>query len=188
MSFFQTTVTKKYANTFDKEVLKKAYATFKAHFHNAGIQENIRNSKEEQYQEGFFRDLFVKVLGYKLNPEQNFNLITENKNVKDSKKSDGAIIINEAVCAVIELKGTDTTDLSKIETQAFGYKNNQVSCTYVITSNFEKLWFYIDNAIDHLEFNLFTLSEADFELLYLCLSFEAINDNIPQKIKAESVS
>ena len=188
MSFFRTTVTKKYANTFDKEVLKKAYATFKAHFHNAGIQENIRNSKEEQYQEGFFRDLFVKVLGYKLNPEQNFNLITENKNVKDSKKSDGAIIINEAVCAVIELKGTDTTDLSKIETQAFGYKNNQVSCTYVITSNFEKLWFYIDNAIDHLEFNLFTLSEADFELLYLCLSFEAINDNIPQKIKAESVS
>lgn len=188
MSFFQTTVTKKYANTLDKEVLKKAYSNFKTHFHSAGIQENIRNSKEEQYQEGFFRDLFVNILGYKLNPEPNFNLITENKNVKDSKKSDGAIIINGEVCAVIELKGTDTTDLSKIETQAFGYKNNQVNCNYVITSNFEKLWFYIDNAIDHLEFNLFTLSEAEFELLYLCLSFESIKGNIPQKIKTESVS
>lgn len=188
MSFFQTTVTQKYANTLDKEVLKKAYTNFKAHFHNSGIQENIRNSKEEQYQEGFFRDLFVNILGYKLNPEPNFNLITENKNVTGSKKSDGAIIINGAVCAVIELKGTDTTDLSKIEVQAFGYKNNQVNCSYVITSNFEKLWFYIDNAIDHLSFNLFTLSEAEFELLYLCLSFESIKDNIPQKIKSESLS
>ncbi|MEA5403390.1 N-6 DNA methylase [Arcicella sp. DC2W] len=188
MSFFQTTVTKKYANTLNKELLKKAYTNFKAHFHNSGIQENIRNSKEEQYQEGFFRDLFVNILGYKLNPEPNFNLITENKNVVGSKKSDGAIIINGNVTAVIELKGTDTTDLSKIEVQAFGYKNNQVNCTYVITSNFEKLWFYIDNAIDHLEFNLFTLAEAEFELLYLCLSFEAIKDNIPKKIKAESLS
>jgi REP element-mobilizing transposase RayT/type I restriction-modification system DNA methylase subunit len=188
MSFFQTTVTKKYSNTLDREVLKKAYTTFKAHFHNSGIQENIRNSKEEQYQEGFFRDLFVNILGYKLNPEPNFNLITENKNVTGSKKSDGAIIINGVVCAVIELKGTDTTDLSKIEVQAFGYKNNQANCGYVITSNFEKLWFYIDNAIDHLEFNLFTLSEAEFELLYLCLSFESIKGNIPQKIKSESLS
>jgi type I restriction-modification system DNA methylase subunit len=77
---------------------------------------------------------------------------------------------------------------TQIEVQAFGYKNNQVNCSYVITSNFEKLWFYIDNAIDHLSFNLFTLSEAEFELLYLCLSFESIKNNIPQKIKSESLS
>ncbi len=188
MSFFQATVSKKYANNLNKEVLRTAYTVFRSHFHNAAIQENIRNSKEEQYQEGFFRDLFVKVLGYIQNPEPNFNLITEKKNEKDSKKSDGAIIINGIVTAVIELKGTDTTDLAKIETQAFGYKNNQANCTYVITSNFEKLWFYIDNAIDHLEFNLFTLTEAEFELLYLCLSFESLQANIPQKIKAESLS
>lgn len=49
MSFLQTTVTKKYANTLDKEIVKKAYANFKAQLHNKGIQENIRNSKEEQY-------------------------------------------------------------------------------------------------------------------------------------------
>jgi hypothetical protein len=72
--------------------------------------------------------------------------------------------VNDAVKAVIELKGTNTTDLGKIEVQAFGYKNNQPEYAYVITSNFEKLRFYIDNAIEHIEFNLFTLNEKDFNL------------------------
>jgi hypothetical protein len=93
-----------------------------------------------------------------------------------------------AVKAVIELKGTNTTDLSKIEAQAFGYKNNQHDCVYVITSNFEKLRFYIDNAIEHIEFNLFNLTKADFEILYLCLSFESIEKGIPKKVKDESLS
>ena len=115
-------------------------------------------------------------------------LYDEYKNVKDSKKADGAIIINDSVKAVIELKGTNTTDLSKIETQAFGYKNNQAGCVYVVTSNFEKLRFYIDNAIEHIEFNLFTLSKADFEILYLCLSFESIKNGLPKKVKEESLS
>ncbi|MDP3434340.1 MAG: N-6 DNA methylase, partial [Bacteroidota bacterium] len=116
------------------------------------------------------------------------NLTTEYKNIKDSKKADGAIIINESVKAVIELKGTNTTDLSKIESQAFGYKNNQPVCVYVITSNFEKLRFYIDNAIEYIEFNLFTLSKTDFQILYLCLAFESIEKGIPKKVKEESLS
>lgn len=127
-------------------------------------------------------------MGYTKNPAPNFNITTEYKNVKDSKKADGAIIINEVVKAVIELKGTHTTDLSKVENQAFGYKNNQPQCTYVITSNFEKLRFYIDNAIEHIEFNLFTLSEEEFKLLYLCLAYENIEKDVPKKIKEESVS
>ena len=85
--------------------------------------------------------VFVNVLGYTKNPTPNFNITTEYKNVKDSKKADGAIIINDKVTAIIELKGTNTTDLSKIEDQAFGYKNNQENCKYVITSKFEKLRF-----------------------------------------------
>ncbi len=125
------------------------------------------------------RELFVKVLGYALNPEPNFNLTTEYKNVKDSKKADGAIIINKQVKAVIELKGTDTTDLSKVENQAFNYKNNQPECVYVITSNFEKLRFYIDNAIEYLEFNLFKLTEEEFPLLYVCLAHKNIESNVP---------
>ena len=188
MSLFQKTIINKYLKTQNQENLNNKWDLFCKHFHNAEIQENIRNSKEEQYQGEFLIDLFVNVLGYTKNPTPNFNLTTEYKNVKDSKKADGAIIINDKVLAIIELKGTNTTDLSKIEDQAFGYKNNQPDCKYVITSNFEKLRFYIDNAIEHLEFNLFELTKEQFELLYLCLAFENISADIPAKIKNESVS
>ncbi|WP_312196173.1 Eco57I restriction-modification methylase domain-containing protein [Epilithonimonas vandammei] len=188
MSLFQKTIINKYLKLQNQDQLNKKWDLFCKHFHNAEIQENIRNSKEEQYQGEFLIDLFVDVLGYTKNPTPHFNLTTEYKNVKDSKKADGAIIISDKVLAIIELKGTNTTDLSKIETQAFGYKNNQPDCKYVITSNFEKLRFYIDNAIEHLEFNLFELTKGDFELLYLCLAFENISADIPAKIKNESVS
>jgi type I restriction-modification system DNA methylase subunit len=188
MPFFQNSVINKYKQNLDKQTIHDAYAKFRSHFHNAIIQENIRGSKEEQYQGEFLIDLFVNVLGYTKNPTPNFNLTTEYKNVKDSKKADGAIIINDVVKAVIELKGTNTTDLNKIETQAFGYKNNQPECEYVITSNFEKIRFYIDNAIDYLEFNLFTLTEKEFELLYICLSYESISKGLPKQLKDESVS
>ncbi|MFZ4457165.1 MAG: Eco57I restriction-modification methylase domain-containing protein [Bacteroidales bacterium] len=188
MPLFQQSVVAKHLKSLDKKCIGEAYSLFKAHFHNPAIQENIRSSKEEQYQGEFLIDLFVNVLGYTKSPTPNYNLTTEYKNIKDSKKADGAILVGEAVKAVIELKGTNTTDLGKIEEQAFGYKNNQPECIYVVTSNFEKLRFYIDNAIEHIEFNLFTLSETNFELLYLCLSFESIRNGIPKKIKDESVS
>lgn len=188
MALFQKTVEQKYLKQFDSALINAKYQEFKTHFGNTDIQENIRNSKEEQYQGEFLIDLFVKILGYVKNPNPDFNLTTEYKNVKDSKKADGAIIINDSVKAVIELKGTNTTDLSKIESQAFGYKNNQAGCVYVVTSNFEKLRFYIDNAIEHIEFNLFTLSKTDFEILYLCLSFESIKNGLPKKVKEESLS
>jgi type I restriction-modification system DNA methylase subunit len=188
MALFQKTVEQKYLKQLDAELISAKYLEFKNHFGNTDIQENIRNSKEEQYQGEFLIDLFVNILGYVKNPTPNFNLTTEYKNVKDSKKADGAIIINDSVKAVIELKGTNTTDLNKIETQAFGYKNNQAGCVYVVTSNFEKLRFYIDNAIEHIEFNLFTLTKADFEILYLCLSFESIKNGLPKKVKEESLS
>ena len=48
--------------------------------------------------------------------------------------------------------------------------------------------FYIDNAIENVEFNLFQLTEKEFALLYLCLAFENISKNIPKKIKEESVN
>ena len=185
---FQKTIISKYLKSQNTEHLTAKWEVFRAHFHHAEIQENIRNSKEEQYQGEFLIDLFVNVLGYTKNPTPNFNLTTEYKNVKDSKKADGAIVINGKVSSIIELKGTNTTDLSKIEEQAFGYKNNQPDCKYIITSNFEKLRFYIDNAIEHLEFNLFELTYEQFHLLYLCLAYENISADIPAKMKAESVS
>ncbi len=193
MNFFQNSVLNKHLKAQDAQAIKVAYAKFTAYFHNPEIQQNIREAKEEQFQEGFLRELFVAILGYTLNPSPNFNITTEYKNVKDSKKADGAILLNDhlpyaKVVAVIELKGTDTTDLGRIEGQAFGYKNNQADCIYVITSNFEKLRFYIENAIEHIEFNLFTLTEKEFELLWLCLAYTNIEKNVPKRIKDESLS
>jgi hypothetical protein len=188
MALFQQTVIDKYHTSVNREKINAAYAQFKLTFLNPSIQENIRNSKEEQYQEGFLRDLFVNILGYTLNPAEDYNLTTEYKNVKDSKKADGAILIKGYVKAVIELKGTDTTDLDKIEPQAFGYKNNQPACTYVIISNFEKLRLYIDNAVEHIAFNLFTLDIAQFTLLYTCLAYENMLADLPKKLKEASVS
>lgn len=188
MSLFQNSVLNKYLKGLETEKVKEAYEKFTRHFHNPEIQENIRNSKEEQYQGEFLIDLFVNVLGYIKNPTPEFNLTTELKNIKDSKKTDGAILNGEKALAVIELKGTNTTDLSKVETQAFGYKNNQPGCNYVITSNFEKLRFYIDNAVDFEEFNLFQLTKERFDILWLCLSADYLLKNTPKKIKDESLT
>lgn len=188
MPLFQNAVVTKYLNAQNKNTILAQWNVYKNHFLNPIIQENIRNSKEEQYQGEFLIDLFVNVLGYTKNPTPNFNLTTELKNEKDSKKADGGIIINDKVVGVIELKGSNTTDLNKIEVQAFGYKNNQKDCVYVITSNFEKLRFYIDNAIEHIEFNLFQLTQKEFELLYLCLAYDNIKNNVAKSIKEQSVS
>ena len=194
MSLFQNSVLNKYLKGLESEKVNEAYLRFISHFHNPIIQENIRNSNEEQYQGEFLIDLFVNVLGYTKNPTPHFNLTTELKNIKGSKKTDGAIIsrdlspLGNNVIAVIELKGTNTTYLSKVETQAFGYKNNQPGCNYVITSNFEKLRFYIDNAVDFEEFNLFQLTKERFDMLWLCLSSEYLLKDIPKKIKDESLT
>ncbi|MEM9549002.1 MAG: N-6 DNA methylase [Bacteroidota bacterium] len=188
MSLFQNSVLNNYLKGLDSEKVDLAFQTFYTHFHNQVIQNNIRSSKEEQYQGEFLIDLFVKVLGYTKNPTPHFNLTTELKNVRDSKKTDGAILKDGKALAVIELKGTKTTDLNKVESQAFGYKNNQPGCKYVITSNFEKLRFYIDNAVDFEEFNLFTLTRERFKVLWLCLSSEYLLKDIPKKIKDESLT
>lgn len=188
MSLFQSIVIEKYVRELDQTELNSAWQAYSDYFLDLGIQDNIRISKEEQYQEGFLRDLFVKVLGYTLNPNADYDLTTEFKNQTGSKKADGAILKEGYAIGVIELKGMNTTDLSKIEPQAFGYKNNQPKCRYVITSNFQKLRLYIDNAVEFIEFNLFTLSQADFAQLYLLLHQSSIMSDLPTKIKSASLS
>lgn len=187
MSLFQKSVEKKYLNELDTTLIDQKYKAFQDYFGNSEIQENIRNAKEEQFQEGFLRELFVSIFGYTLNPQPNFNLTTELKNIANSKKVDGAILRNGDALAVIELKGTDTTDLDSIESQAFGYKNHHPKCVYVITSNFEKLRFYIQNAVDHIDFDLFNLTKEQFSLMWLCLSKDNLISDLPLKIKESSV-
>ena len=97
MALFQASVLNYYLKQLDNEKMKNLYAAFSLHFLNIEKQKNIRNLKEESYQEGFIRDLFVTVLGYTLNPQPNFNVELEKKNVNDSRKADAAIINNNSV-------------------------------------------------------------------------------------------
>tara|TARA_R110002020_G_scaffold293535_5_gene509219 strand:- start:151536 stop:154763 length:3228 start_codon:yes stop_codon:yes gene_type:complete len=188
MALFQSSVLKKYLKAQDDKRISKAYKAFSAYFLNPVIQENIRKSKEEQFQATFLHELFVNILGYTLNPNPYYNLTTEFKNEKNNRKADGAILKNGSATGVIELKGTNTKDLESIRRQAFDYKANQKGCVYVVTSNFEKLRFYINDATEFEEFNLFELTPDRFALLYLCLQRENILSDVPLKIKEASIA
>ena len=124
----QITIIKKYFKTQNSELINSKWELFKGFFHNKVNQTRIRELKEEQFQEGFLKELFVKIFDYVITPNENYNLITEFKNVKVSRKVDGTIIFNQNVKYVIELKGTNTADLGILENQTFSYKNNQPNC------------------------------------------------------------
>ncbi len=184
MSLFQTSVLRAHLRSFDPAPALQAYAVYRDTF--LPKIANIRRSKEEQYQYGFLDDLFVKVLGYTLNPSPGYNLIAEQKNISDAKKADGAILKEDKVIAVIELKSTKTRSMEKIVDQAFAYKHNHPGCRYVITSNFEKLRLYVEHSDDYEEFNLFDLDEERFVLLYALLHPQSIFDDVPLALKRQS--
>lgn len=188
MALFQNSILNKYLATLDTQVIEEAYQRFCAYFHDTERQKNILSSKEEQFQEGFLNALFVGILGYTLNPDPDYNLITEKKDTKGSKKADAAILQDGEVVAVVELKDHKTPDLDKVERQAFGYKNQHKKATYVVISNFQRLRFYIDNAVEYVEWNLFTLTRDEFATLWLCLSHECLMRGLPKSVKNESVS
>lgn len=186
--FFQKNILKRYLSLLPQEELSVAWDKYKSYFLDPQIQDNIRHSKEEQFQEGFLRELFVNILGYTLNPSPNYNLITEQKNETNAKKADGAILLEGKVIGVIELKDHKTTDLKKVEPQAFQYKNQNKDARYVIISNFEKLNFYIDNSVEYREWNLFAMTEEDFQELYLCLAWTQIQQGVAIEMKRASLS
>ncbi|MFD2551691.1 Eco57I restriction-modification methylase domain-containing protein [Bizionia sediminis] len=187
MSLYQVSVLKQHLNLQNQDVVLKAYKNYSKYFLNSTIQENIRNSKEEEYQGIFLTELFGNILGYTLKPNADFNLVAEYKNETNARKADGAILHNDVAIGVIELKGTNTKDLESIRKQAFDYKVNQKGCVYVITSNFEKLRFYINDATEFEEFNLFELSQERFALMYLCLQKDNVINNLPLNIKEASI-
>jgi len=184
----QKNIVKKYLNMLNEEQILTPWQQYQSYFLNVDIQANIHKIKEEQFQEGFLRELFVKVLGYTINPSPNYNLTTELKNEEGSKKADGAILLNDMVIGVIELKDHKTPDLASIETQAFGYKSKHRDTRLVIISNFEKLRLYIDNAVEYREWDIFHMTLDDFRELYLCLAWEQVVHGIAIQMKSESVS
>ena len=184
----QKNIIKKYLNLIGEERTAKPWEQYQLFFMNEDIQANIHKIKEEQFQEGFLRELFVKVLGYTINPSPNYNLTTELKNEVGSKKADGAILKDEKVIGVIELKDHKTPDLASIENQAFGYKNKHKETRLVIISNFEKLRLYIDDAVEYREWDIFQMTEEEFRELYLCLAWTQVEHCVAIQMKSESIS
>ena len=184
----QKNIVKKYLGLLNDEQIQKPWEQYQSYFLNEEIQANIHKIKEEQFQEGFLRELFVKVLGYTINPSPNYNLTTEQKNEVGSKKADGAIIIDDKVIGVIELKDHKTPDLASIEGQAFGYKSKHKDTRLVIISNFEKLRLYIDNAVNFREWDIFHMTIEEFRELYLCLAWQQVLHGVALQMKQESVS
>ena len=185
MGIFQKSVVTRHLENLDKMQVEKAFKRFKEIYTPKKISE-IQKLKEEEYQDGFLRDIFVEILGYTLKPDENYDLVREFKNQDDGRKADGAILKDGKAVVVIELKSTKTKDLKTVTEQAFNYKNNQPDCKYVITSNFRKLRFYIDYANEFEEFDLFNLPRSRFDLLYLILHKESIYSGLPLKLKAET--
>lgn len=192
---FQKSIIEKYLSKLDTKLLHEKYELFCANYKNETKIANIRALKEEQYQEGFIRDVFCSVLNYTIKPEPDYNILTElkneTKNKNNARKSDGAICEENdesRVRAVIELKGTDTTDLDTVARQAFDYKSHHENCNYAIVCNFERLRLYVETQIEFIEFNLFTLTFEDFCLLYMLLELNQLKNDIPLKLKHETLS
>ncbi len=61
MALYQKSVLTKYLKQQDSELVAKAFKKFTKYFHDPKIQQNIRERKEEQFQEGFLIELFVNV-------------------------------------------------------------------------------------------------------------------------------
>jgi hypothetical protein len=93
MPLFQKSVVNKFLKNLNQQTVEEAYKQFQRFYDDAECIENIRLLKEENYQEGFLREIFVDVLGYTINPNKNYNLTTEYKNETDSKKADGASVV-----------------------------------------------------------------------------------------------
>ena len=186
MSIFQKSIVDKYLATLDPALIEKAYESYKDVYNEQKIK-RIRSLKEEQYQGGFLKDIFGSVLGYTIDPEVGYNIELEKKNETNSKKADGAIVNEEQVLGVIELKSNTTKNLESIKDQAFGYKNNHKGCKYVISSNFHKLRFYVDDATEYEEFDLYNLDKETFKKFYLYLRKEGLIDkDIPKLLKEET--
>ena len=189
MALFQESVLKHQLSNLDDDLLVASWERYSSYFLVQTKQDDILSKKESEYQTIFLQELFGKCLGYTLDSanisEQ--NLFREYKNQNDSGLADGAIKIKGEVVCVIELKSSKTKELSKIEDQAFGYLTAHPNCKYVVTSNFRKLRFYIQNKTEFEEFDLFNLTEERFRMLWLCLSFQSISTNLPLELKNRSL-
>ena len=185
MNLIRPNILDKFAKSIDKKAIYTAYQSFLRYQEK---QEAIKTFKEIEYQEGFFRDLFVDCLGYRLKTDypDDFSLSREATNAYDGKHADGAIWVNGKIKAVIELKDTSIRDLTRPRSrgkldavsQAFNYKNSYKDCKYAIVSNFSEIRVYWNTKLEYIGFDLFSLDREGFGWLYSLLNHKAIRQDV----------
>ncbi|MFT5250822.1 MAG: hypothetical protein ACI93P_002565 [bacterium] len=62
MSLYQISVLKNYINLQEKAVVEKAHKKYTKYFLNSTIQDNIRSSKEKEYQGIFLKGVIFRLL------------------------------------------------------------------------------------------------------------------------------
>ena len=186
MSLFQKSVLSNYLDSVSDSDIDKGWSSIQSYKEMAS---KVQSFKEEEFQADFLTIIFADCFGYISNYKSGAegNLFFEQKNKVGSKKADGTIIKDGEVIAVIELKSTKTKNLDDVKEQAFGYYTNNSKCEYVITSNFNKLRFYIERNEDYLEFDLFNIDKEEFKLLWLCLDSKNLLEGKPKEIKNKSL-
>ena len=186
MGLFQKSVLSSYLDSVSDSEIDKGWSSLQSYKEMAS---KVQTFKEEVFQAKFLEKIFVDCFGYKsqYDSAEEGNLFFEQKNTSNSKKADGAIKKDGEVIAVIELKSTKTKNLDDVKKQAFGYYTNNSKCEYVITSNFNKLRFYIERNEDYLEFDLFNINKDEFKLLWLCLDSTNLLEGKPKEIKNKSI-
>ena len=186
MGLFQKSVLINYLTSVSGSDIEKGWNSLISY---KEMDSKVQTFKEEVFQAKFLEKIFVDCFGYKsqYDSAEEGNLFFEQKNTSNSKKADGAIKKDGEVIAVIELKSTKTKNLDDVKNQAFGYYTNNSKCEYVITSNFNKLRFYIERNEDYLEFDLFNIDKEEFKLLWLCLDSKNLLEGKPKEIKNKSL-
>jgi len=186
MGLFQKSVLTNYLTSVSDSDIDKGWNSLISY---KEMDSKVQTFKEEVFQAKFLEKIFVDCFGYKsqYDSAEEGNLFFEQKNTSNSKKADGAIKKDGEVIAVIELKSTKTKNLDDVKNQAFGYYTNNSKCEYVITSNFNKLRFYIERNEDYLEFDLFNIDKEKFKLLWLCLDSKNLLEGKPKEIKNKSL-
>jgi len=186
MALFQKSVLSNYLDSVSDSEIDKGWSSLQSYKEMAS---KVQSFKEEEFQADFLTIIFADCFGYISNYKsgEEGNLFFEQKNKVGSKKADGTIIKDGEVIAVIELKSTKTKNLNDVKDQAFGYYTNNSKCEYVITSNFNKLRFYIERNEDYLEFDLFNINKEEFKLLWLCLDSTNLLEGKPKEIKNKSI-
>ena len=186
MGLFQKSVLTNYLTSVSDSDIEKGWNSLISY---KEMDSKVQTLKEEEFQAKFLEKIFVDCFGYKsqYDSAEEGNLFFEQKNTSNSKKADGAIKKDGEVIAVIELKSTKTKNLDDVKNQAFGYYTNNSKCEYVITSNFNKLRFYIERNEDYLEFDLFNIDKEKFKLLWLCLDSKNLLEGKPKEIKNKSL-